>query len=453
MSACPRRFPSTVPQPAAFRRAVACVSLLLCVLLALSANSRAAAGQEGGADKSAAGELTAVSPASAGDALLTTNLLQQDGKLRSALPKNYRLQIDTARQLRRNQDYAAATRMLVALLDEAPPQEFKRSALFELALVAQDERHLARAQQILAQYVHLFPQDPTLPEVFLRQGLIFRQIGANQLALVKFYAVLNSALNLKLDQFDYYKRLVLQAQTEIADTYHLQGKLVEAADFFGRILKQESAELNRPLIRFKLIRCLAGLNRHAEVVAQCAKYFEQYPDATEVAELRFLCATSLRQLGRSGEALTQVLKLLQAQEATAQANPDNWIYWQQRAGNQIANQLYVDGDYLRALEIYQHLAALDHSVAWQMPVLYQIGLIYERLRQPQKAAESFALIIARERELLSLGDDPTLKTVLGMAKWRKEQLTWQDRAELAVQSLHLSQPPPSDRKTTTPGKP
>jgi tetratricopeptide (TPR) repeat protein len=277
-----------------------------------------------------------------------------------------------------------------------------------------------------------------VPEVLLRQGLIFRQMGAHNTAIAKFYAVMNSALGLKLEQFDYYQRLVLLAQTEIADTYYAQGKYSEAADFFGRLLKQNAPDLNRAQIHFKLVRCLAGLGRHTEVITQCETFFDRHADAAETPELRFLCASSLKQLGRISEARRHVLKLLESQRETEQSDPGNWLYWQQRAGNDIANQLYLEGDYLNALELYNHLAGLSSDPAWQLPVWYQTGLIYERLLQPARAVERFDAILAREKETTGPTAMPSLKTVLEMARWRKNQITWRDRTEVAVQALRLS---------------
>ena len=232
--------------------------------------------------------------------------------------------------------------------------------------------------------------------------------------------------------------MFITAQTEIADTYYGQGKYAEAADFFGRILKQNPVDLNRAQIHFKLIRCLSSLGRHIEVIAQCESFFDKEPDAAELPELRFVCASSLKQLGRTSDALRQVLKLLDSQEGTAESNPENWLYWQQRAGNDIANQLYLEGDYLNALQIYNHLADLNQAAEWQLPVWYQIGLIYERLSQPQKAVEKFDAILARQKALADVDLPPSVKTVIEMAKWRKEQIVWRDRAEVAVQALRLS---------------
>jgi tetratricopeptide (TPR) repeat protein len=386
----------------------------------------------------AASPAPSVSPASEFDALSSTNLMTPQPKTKKLTAQDYQAQISAARLLRRNLDRAGAGRLLLKLLDSELPDEFRRAALFEMALVAQEDKQYARAQQILAQYLKLYPQDPTVPEVLLRQGLIFRQMGAHNTAIAKFYAVMNSALGLKLEQFDYYQKLVLLAQTEIADTYYVQGKFTEAADFFSRLLKQNAPELNRARIHFKLIRCLSGLGRHIEVVAQSETFFDQHSDAAESPELRFLCASSLKQLGRLNEARRHVLKLLESQQGTEQSDPANWLYWQQRAGNDIANQLYLEGDYLNALELYNHLAALSADAAWQLPVWYQMGLIYERLLQPAKAIEKFDAILAREKEVTAAGASPSLKTVLDMARWRKEQIIWRGRAEVAVQALRLS---------------
>ena len=375
------------------------------------------------------------SPAAPEDALLSENLLVPQQKAKGTQVKDYRLQIDTARQLRRAEDFAGATRMLVTLLEEQPPPEIKRSALFELALASADQKKYPRAQQILAQYIKLFPEDPTIPEVLLRQGLIFRQMGAHQMALAKFYGVMNSALNLKLDQFDYYKRLVLQAQAEIADTYYLQGKFAEAADYFGRILKQDASELDRGQVQFKLIRCLANLERHAEVVTQCEAFFVKHRQAPEFPELRFICASSLKRLGRSGDALGQVLTLLESQQRSAATNPENWSYWQQRAGNEIANQLYQDGDFINALQVYQQLAGLNKSPEWQIPVWYQIGLVFENLKQPAKAIEMYDKLIARELEALAKAPNAASKQVAEMAAWRKQCLNWENVAQAANQRL------------------
>ena len=98
-------------------------------------------------------------------------------------------------------------------------QAQERVALYELGVYHEADKDLQRAQQIFAQFLKEFPEDSMMPEILLRQGRIYRQMGAYNQAIGKFYTVLSASLNLKVDKLDYYKTLVLYAQTEIADFF------------------------------------------------------------------------------------------------------------------------------------------------------------------------------------------------------------------------------------------
>lgn len=346
--------------------------------------------------------------------------------------KSYQSRLDLARKQRTDKDSLAAGDTLKLIL-EAPdaPADVKRNALFELALVAQDENHLIRAEQTFAQYLHLYPDDPSAPEVLLREGLIYRQMGVTSMAVSKFYAVMSTALRLKLDNMDYYKKLVLQAQIEIADTYYLEGHFNESADFFARLLKNPSPELDQEQIQYKLIRSLSSLTNSAETVARAEVFLNIYTNCMDIPEVRFLLADSLKRLGRNQESLKQVLVLLQTERANVDQNPELWAYWQRRAGNEIAGQLFKEGDYLDALDIDLNLADLDKSPAWQLPVWYQTGLIYEQLEQWQKANGIYQRIIDRRGELAGADATPSLISLSDMAKWRKDYIAWQEKAKIA----------------------
>ena len=71
--------------------------------------------------------------------------------------------------------------------------------------------------------------------------------------------------------------------------------------------------------------------------------------------------------------MKQVLLLLQSQEDNIHKNPETWTYWQQRAGNEIANQLYKEGDYVDALQIYLNLLRTG-----QVPRLANARLVSNR---------------------------------------------------------------------------
>lgn len=344
--------------------------------------------------------------------------------------------LDWARRMKREKNYEAAENSFIMVLKAGAPDEMNRTAMLEMALMAQENQQPGRAQQIYAQYLERYSDDPSAAEVCLRQGLLYRQMGAPTMALAKFYSVMTTALRLKLDRLDYYQRLVLQAQTEIADTYYIQGKFGEAAEYLSRLLKLENPQLNKPQIIYKMIRSLSAMSRHLDVVAQAEFFIGKYPEAPEIAEVRFLLADSLKKLGRAREATQQVLVLLESQQTTNTNKLGNWIYWQQRTGNEIANQLYKEGDYLNALEIYKNLALLNDSAAWQLPVWYQMGLVYERLMQPTRALEMYTVILGREKELDSAKRTPSLEAVLDMARWRKEQLQWQLKTESINAAFH-----------------
>jgi tetratricopeptide (TPR) repeat protein len=132
------------------------------------------------------------------------------------------------------------------------------------------------------------------------------------------------------------------------------------------------------------------------------------------------------------------LLLLQDQQTQAGTHPATWAYWQQRTGNEVANQLYKEGDYLRALEVYSNLSGLNTNVDWQLPVWYQIGLTYERLQQPVKALGQYTQIVARQPEV-GTNAAPNLRTILDMARWRQQYLGWQTNAETITREFKTAQ--------------
>jgi tetratricopeptide (TPR) repeat protein len=336
--------------------------------------------------------------------------------------------------------------ILVSLLAVNMPESIQKAALLELGTVVSDENDLPRAQSIYDQYLEHWPDDVKIPEILLRQGQLFRRMGLNDLALGKFYSVMTSALSLKSDQLGYYRGLVLQTQVEIAETHYLAGQFADAADFYSRLLLNTDPALNRSQIQFRLVRSLAIIGRHDQAIAEGKDFVAHYPDADQVPEVRYYLAQSLKALGQNTEALQQVLLCLREQKGKTRNNPQVWAYWQQRVGNEIANQLYREGDYINALLIYESLAQLDTSAEWQVPVNYQMGVTYEKLAQPQKAVDTYNAILARVN-----GDDTNtssaLQAVYSMASWRLKFVQWQTNAEAIDHSIMRSMAPPLDLTT------
>jgi tetratricopeptide (TPR) repeat protein len=367
------------------------------------------------------------------------------------LTEHLRSQLELARHYRHIRQPREAEPVLIDLISGAAPEGIKQQALLELAMAAKDAGDSARAQQVYAQYLSRWPNDLLIPEILLRQGQLFREMGLNNLALAKFYAVMTSSLVLKNDKLDYYQRLVLAAQTEIAETHYQLGKYSEAADFFSRLLKQANTQLNRLSAQYRLIRSCSALERNDEVVYQGSDFLARYSEAPEQPEVRFLVALALKRLGRNGESMQQVLSLLQEQKERTKDHPELWSYWQQQAGNEIGNQLYREGDYVRALSVYLSLAQLDPKPAWQLPVGYQIGLTYERLAQPGKALETYQSILQRESEL-GTNVAPGTKALLEMAKFRAGFVQWQAKAETKALESGPGQARPDKVQRAAPGE-
>lgn len=347
-----------------------------------------------------------------------------------------RATLEDARHLRLMRQPNTAEPILVDLLGSGSPEIIQQSALLELALVAQDQNNLVRAEQIYAQFVARWPNDKRAPEIFLHQGQLFRQMGLNSLAFAKFYSVMTAALSIKNDQLDYYQKLVLDAQMEIAETHYQSGRFAEAADFFSRLLKQNNPALNHAELQFRLIRSLQASGNQTETAAQATDFLNRFTNSPNQPEVRFCLALALKDLGRNSESLQQVLALLKEEKVQSKDHPEVWAYWQQRTGNEIANQLYREGDYPKALDIYLSLEQLDHSASWQFPLRYQIGMTYERLLQPQMAMQSYSNIVSRQADL-GTNASPGLKAMVEMANWRIGFIQWQSKADNVNKALEI----------------
>lgn len=356
----------------------------------------------------------------------------------------WRQRIDMARKQRESGNYNFAFANLQQVLDSKADESLRKTALMELATTQYRAGQTHEALKTYGMFRARYPQDAGVPQVIFYQGLLLRELGAPDAALSKFHTVLSSALNLNLDEYEYYRRLVLLAQGQIADTLYAQGKLEEAADKYAVLLRDDSTLLNRSMIRYRLILCLDGLGKHGDLVAQAKSYLESDPESGESPHVRHLLSTSLKHLGRNAESLAEVKALLES--AAAQDSP-GWKAWQQRTGNEIANRLYRDGDYFNALTLYLKLAELDESPAWRLPVWYQIGLIHERLEAPAEAVKTYQLILDQEAEL-AVTNGPALKTLVDMARWRHDFIQWKFEAEKARIQLQQAALTPAQNVST-----
>ena len=363
----------------------------------------------------------------------------------AAKAAQYQTALESARKLREGKELKRAESMLIQLLESGAMEEIKRPALLELGLVMQEQNAFPKAQQIYSEYVRRYDKDPSVPEVLLRQAYLYREMGIPVMAQSKFYAVISTCLNLKLEEMEYYQRLVLRAQAEIAETHYLQGNYDSALDYFNRLLRLENVDLERANVLYKLTQCYMKLDRLDETVATARLLLETFPKHFDAAETRFILVDALKKLSRNREAIEELDLLLSSQKAEGKSDPQQWLYWQQRAGNTIANQFYREGEYVSALHIYEVLASVNATPEWQMPVWYQIGLVYENLKQPQKASETYERVVKRLTEVKE--PNASLKAVAEMAAWRKKNLDWEKTARETNKELSGSSGPRKDLVT------
>jgi tetratricopeptide (TPR) repeat protein len=144
---------------------------------------------------------------------------------------------------------------------------------------------------------------------------------------------------------------------------------------------------------------------------------------------------------------------------------DLWVHWQKKAGNFLANELFEEGGLestRKAVEIYQKMILLDSTPKWQAPIVYQLGLCFERIggnSYNPKAIEAYEIITNNDKNPASwnnwtdqvkrnLGNtnqeiDDNLSEVLQgqdqfiyrMAEWRLKNLRWNLTAQGEIKRL------------------
>ena len=90
--------------------------------------------------------------------------------------RQFEVSLGLARTERKALEFAQATKTLEWILESDAPSVIKQTAFLELAFVAQQDRQYVKALKIFSKYIQKYPQDPSVPEITLRQGLLFREL-------------------------------------------------------------------------------------------------------------------------------------------------------------------------------------------------------------------------------------------------------------------------------------
>jgi TolA-binding protein len=303
----------------------------------------------------------------------------------------------------------------------------QRTALLGLATMFRKADALTKAAAIYEKFLKEFPDDYRVPDAFLALGRTLREMGAYDLALTRFYSVINTTLKVTSQGFDHYALLAKTAQFEIAQTYYEEGDFDDAAKFFSRVQSLELAPTDRARAQFMTGCSQARGQDLADAVATLRGYLDEWPNDENAPEARYILATTLDALKRQPEALEVTLDLLRTERSRMASDPKTWSYWQRRTGNQLANSFFLRGDILNALRIYQDLIKLSPEPSWRLPATYQVALCYERLFQWDRARDAYRAVIsgAAPKE----GEPPVdseITDLAQMANWRLQHMQWRN---------------------------
>ena len=150
-----------------------------------------------------------------------------------------------------------------------------------------------------------------------------------------------------------------------------------------------------------------------------------------------MLASAYKNLSRPQDAYDTVIELLRDAKGNAANDPKAWAFWQKKAGNEFANDYYQRGDFVNAVTIYQALAALETAPEWRWPVVYQMGLCFERLRLDPRAVECFKYIVEEnvKPEFRWRKMPQSVGNLVKMAAWRVEQMSWEGTTTAQLRSV------------------
>lgn len=327
-------------------------------------------------------------------------------------------------------DFAAAEIAFRRIMnDRRYPEPEQRDALLGLARMYRRQALFTKAVAVYEKFLKLYSDDARVPDALLELGRSHRALGAHKSAINRFYNVINSTLKLPPESYEHYQLLAKTAQFEIAETHFETGNFAEAAKFFDRLRLLDLAPEDRARAHFKAAGSLLNAGELDAATVKLTQFLEQWPGDANAPEARYQLALTLRQLGRAEQALAITLSLLRDEHSQAAADPKGWAYWQRRTGNQLANDFFQNGDTLSAVTIYESLARLSPENNWRLPIIYQTGLCYERLRQTERATKAYREIVEAVAGLNASDPAGELGELARMANWRIGQIEWSGQTE------------------------
>lgn len=334
----------------------------------------------------------------------------------------------------RLQDYSLAEKLQLQALNLDMSKESRRELLLNMATTYQHLKIPSKMASIYEKFIELYPKDPDIPTIYLNLGRLYRDIGAYEIAIERFYTILNLSLGAKAKNIDEFKIMVLEAQSQIADIYFELQKFDQAKTFYNRLDRIELSAEQKEYVLFQLAMCSFKLDQLSIALSQLQIFISQHPESKFIPECHYLTAYIYQKLNKPEDAIRAIRTLLDTNNQNNMKDPELWLYWKKKTTNQIANEFYQDNDYISALKVYQAMLHLDTSTEWQWPILYQSALCFEKLLMYPKAEEAYSSIIKAQSQAPT-NQPPYLQDIYDMAQWRKINLESILNSETKLQKL------------------
>lgn len=356
--------------------------------------------------------------------------------------------IQKARLCRKLQNYDEAERCYIKVLNYEMDDALRQNLMLEMIDLLMERQSIAKVVIVYEKFIEQFPRASILTDIYTKLGRLYREIGAFDMAVARFYQVLNASLSIAPEEMTAYKAKTDEAQYEIAYTYVQMERYRDALTFFQRLKKVNLHPSMRQMVLFNIGYCSFKLEAYSDVILELEDLLKHYPDSVVAPESHYILSSTYRIINEPQKAMNEVMQLLKHSEVDLAGDKELWLYWQKKTANQAANEFYERGDYLNALKIYQVMVPLNENPDWQIPVLYQIGLCFERLNMYKKAHEAYSLITSDQEWKKGENQlNETTQSIRDMAKWRLDQLKWNSDIEKKLENF-LSLPDASGVQKT-----
>lgn len=343
--------------------------------------------------------------------------------------------LERARYYARKESYQLAERVYVELIEQTKNEADLKSALLELSQTYYDSGQYMKAIEIFNQMLNRFSDMSLEAEYIYRLGELYQAAGFYDKAISVFFEVINTVVITGSEELDEYLPVARMAQFQIARSNYEKGDYRKAFQAFDRIDVLELSRENREVVLYyEIVSAVkAGEISHGKKLLE--EFFDKFPGSEYTRELTYIAAELAMIQGQPDDATELLVGILESFDPEAPLLDSERLFWTQQAGNRLANRFYVEGDYAVALRIYQGLLGLSDSKDWQLRIVYQMALCFEKLGFYDRAEESYTYLLEDLNQLSENDWNRSLRHLKESALWRSEVLQWRQSAKETSSSL------------------